>query len=51
MIFFLAQNISKAPWTRADLNVHLMKYVSIGPAGIFSSAKDESIKRYYNFKI
>ena len=38
------ENIQSSPWTRADLNVHLMKYVSVGSGGIFASqAKDESI--------
>ena len=37
-------NIAESPWVRADLNVQLMKYISVGPAGIFvSHAKDESV--------
>ena len=43
--FFLFpdSNLSEAPWVRADLNVQLIKYVSVGPGGIFASqAKDDT---------
>ena len=36
--------MEKSPWIRADVNVQLMKYVSVGPGGIFAAAaKDESV--------
>ena len=36
--------MDEAPWVRADINVALMKYISVGPGGIFASAaKDESV--------
>ena len=48
---FAAQNIEEYPWERADLNVHLMKYVSVGPGGIFASqAKDESVWCRFNMQ-
>ena len=37
LCIFAASNISDSPWIRADLNVHLMKYISVGPGGIFAS--------------
>ena len=41
---FLGHNIQNYPWVRADLNVQLMKAISVGPGGIFASqAKDESV--------
>lgn len=41
---FEGHNIETYPWERADLNVQLMKAVSVGPGGIFASqAKDESV--------
>ena len=37
-------NLSEAPWVRADLNVQLIKYISVGPGGIFASqAKDDTV--------
>ena len=46
-----AQNIEEYPWERADLNVHLMKYVSVGSGGIFASqAKDESVWCRFNMQ-
>jgi hypothetical protein len=36
--------MEESPWVRADINVQLMKAVSVGPGGIFAvKAKDESV--------
>ena len=44
LILLLGHNIANYPWVRADLNVQLMKAISVGPGGIFASqAKDESV--------
>ena len=41
--------MDNSPWEHADLNVQLMKYVSVGPGGIFASAaKDESVWCRFN---
>lgn len=47
--YFTEANMEQSPWEHADLNVQLMKYVSVGPAGIFASqAKDESVWCRFN---
>lgn len=46
---FCDESNEEAPWIRADVNVQLLKYVSVGPGGIFAiKAKDESVwARFY----
>ena len=44
-------NLSEASWVRADLNVQLIKYISVGPGGIFASqAKDDTVWCRYHMQ-
>ena len=48
---FPDSNLSEAPWVRADLNVQLIKYISVGPGGIFASqAKDDTVWCRYHMQ-
>ena len=48
---FSDSNLSEAPWVRADLNVQLIKYISVGPGGIFASqAKDDTVWCRYHMQ-